>query len=53
MKVLRISDRINSKGYRPVEQFKEGCIACRMCAITCPDVVLEVFRLEDDKACNA
>ncbi len=53
MKVLRISDKINSKGYRPVEQFKEGCIACKMCAITCPDVVLEVFRLEDDKACNA
>jgi 2-oxoglutarate ferredoxin oxidoreductase subunit delta len=53
MKVLRISDKINSKGYRPVEQFKEGCIACKMCAITCPDVVLEVFLLEDDKACNA
>ncbi len=26
MKVLRISEKTNAKGYRPVEQFKEGCI---------------------------
>jgi len=46
MKVLRISERINSKGYRPMEQFKEGCIACCMCARTCPDVAIEVFKVE-------
>ena len=46
MKVLRISERINSKGYRPMEQFKEGCIASCMCARTCPDVAIEVFKIE-------
>jgi 2-oxoglutarate ferredoxin oxidoreductase subunit delta len=45
--VLRISDRINDKGYRPAEQFAEGCIACRMCALTCPDVAIEVFRIDE------
>ncbi|MCF7935153.1 MAG: 4Fe-4S binding protein [Synergistales bacterium] len=46
--VLRISERINSRGYRPVEQFKEGCIACRMCALTCPDVAIEVYRDDEE-----
>ena len=44
MKVLRISDHLHDKGYRPVEQFKEGCIGCAMCAMTCPDAVIEVYR---------
>ena len=43
-KVLRVSDRINPRGYRPVEQFEEGCIACGICAMTCPDAVLAVYR---------
>ncbi|HPD97543.1 MAG TPA: 4Fe-4S binding protein [Synergistales bacterium] len=47
VKVLRISETINSKGYRPAEQFKEGCIACGMCATTCPDAAIEVFRIEE------
>ncbi len=45
-KVLKISDRINSKGYRPVEQYKDGCVACKMCAMMCPDVAIEVYRIE-------
>ena len=49
VKVLRISDHINSKCYRPVEQFKEGCIACKLCATTCPDAAIEVFRFEEDQ----
>jgi 2-oxoglutarate ferredoxin oxidoreductase subunit delta len=44
MKVLRISDKINAKGHRPVEQFKEGCVGCAMCALTCPDMVIEVYK---------
>jgi len=47
VQVLRISDRINSKGYRPAEQFKEGCIGCSMCATACPDAAIEIFRIED------
>jgi 2-oxoglutarate ferredoxin oxidoreductase subunit delta len=45
-KVLRISERINPKGHRPVEQFKEGCVGCAMCAYICPDAVYEVYRLD-------
>ena len=44
MKVLRISDGINPKGYRPSEQFTDGCTGCGMCAMTCPDAVLTVYR---------
>lgn len=43
-KVLRIADHLNAKGYRPVEQYKDGCIGCALCALTCPDAVIEVFR---------
>ena len=46
MKVLRISERLNSKGHRPVEQFKEGCTGCALCARSCPDVVLSVYRVD-------
>ena len=45
-KVLRISDKINEKGYRPMEQFEEGCIACGLCAMTCPDAAITVYRQE-------
>ena len=45
-KVLKIPDRINSKGYRPAEQYKDGCVACKMCAMMCPDVAIEVYRIE-------
>ncbi|MBL3591903.1 MAG: 4Fe-4S binding protein [Synergistaceae bacterium] len=47
MKVLQISDRINDHGYRPAEQRKEGCIACKMCALTCPDVAIDVYRIDE------
>ena len=43
-KVLRISEKINAKGHRPVEQFKEGCVGCAACALTCPDMIIEVYR---------
>ena len=45
MKILRISERINPKGHRPVEQFEgEKCTGCALCATVCPDVVLSVYR---------
>lgn len=43
-KTLRISEKINARGHRPVEQFKEGCVGCAICAITCPDMVIEVYK---------
>jgi len=45
--VLSISDKVNSKGYRPATQAKEGCIACKMCATTCPDVAITVYRIDE------
>lgn len=46
-KVLRISERTNTKGYRPVEQFTEGCIGCAMCAVSCPDAAIQVFKEQE------
>jgi len=45
MKILRISERINPRGHRPVEQLdKDKCTGCALCANACPDVVLYVYR---------
>ena len=41
------SDRINRSGYQyayvPEDKMKE-CTACASCALTCPDVAIEVYR---------
>lgn len=43
--VLSISERINSRGFHPVEAANpEKCTGCRLCAIMCPDVVITVER---------
>lgn len=47
-KVLRISDRINPKGYRSAEQYQDGCIACGICAMACPDAVFTVYKTMDE-----
>lgn len=46
--VLRISNKINLKGYHPVELFdNENCISCGFCYLICPDkAILEVRRPE-------
>jgi 2-oxoglutarate ferredoxin oxidoreductase subunit delta len=47
---IRISEKLNIKGYHPAEFIedknnpKSKCNACTLCAIVCPDVVIEVFR---------
>jgi 2-oxoglutarate ferredoxin oxidoreductase subunit delta len=49
--LIRLSERINAFGYKSVEQIDpEGkCTACKMCALICPDVAIEVFKLEKDE----
>ncbi len=38
-------ETLNSKGYYPVTiTDKEACIACAMCAMMCPDCVIQVEK---------
>lgn len=50
-KTIGVSDKINTKGYYPACFLEEDCEpgdrkcnACKLCAITCPDVAIEVYR---------
>ena len=44
--VLAISKtHLNTKGYYPAEVAnQENCIACKSCALTCPDVAIEIEK---------
>jgi len=43
--VIKISDRLNAKGYYVAELFdKSGCIGCGICARMCPDVAISVYK---------
>ena len=44
-KLIRLSARLNAKGYHPAEVSDESaCIACAACARTCPDVVIRIEK---------
>lgn len=36
-KCLRLADRLNRRGVKPVEYVGEGCIGCALCFYTCPE----------------
>ncbi|MBQ3225705.1 MAG: 4Fe-4S dicluster domain-containing protein [Clostridia bacterium] len=43
--IVVAEDRMNAKGFRPVEVLKmDECLGCAMCATMCPDCVIEVFK---------
>ncbi|MBN1230508.1 MAG: 4Fe-4S binding protein [Anaerolineales bacterium] len=45
--VLQLNmEKLTTKGYHPATQFKEGCIACGICATICPDAAITVYRGE-------
>ena len=42
--IIQLSNNLNTKGYKYAQvQDESRCIGCRLCAITCPDVAIEVF----------
>ena len=50
-KLIRISrSSINKKGYHPArfEDPDQSCIYCTQCALVCPEVAIEIVRLEKE-----
>lgn len=45
--VLEIGTQLNSSGARYVVAVNEAaCISCASCAVTCPDMVISVYKEE-------
>jgi 2-oxoglutarate ferredoxin oxidoreductase subunit delta len=45
---LKLSTKINKKGFHPVEVVKEGkCTGCGICVLVCPDSAIEVYEESD------
>ena len=43
--IIEAGQQINSSGFRFAVQTDESkCIACKMCAIVCPDAAISVFK---------
>lgn len=42
---LRLSDKVNHKGYYYAEQVgQEACTSCTACGVMCPDGCITVYR---------
>jgi 2-oxoglutarate ferredoxin oxidoreductase subunit delta len=48
--VLKISKKINKKGFHPVEAIhEEKCNSCGICFLVCPDVAIEIPKQNKDE----
>jgi 2-oxoglutarate ferredoxin oxidoreductase subunit delta len=43
-KAISLSDKLNLKGYFPVQFEGDACTGCASCGVICPDVAIEVYR---------
>jgi len=43
-KVLEVTQEVNMLGYKYVSPIHvQDCIACKMCAVICPDAAVEIY----------
>lgn len=42
-------NRLTSKGYHPASLVKEGCTACAVCAVVCPEAAITVYRVSSGR----
>lgn len=42
--LIKIEDKLNAKGVKPVVFSGGKCTGCGMCALICPEFVIEVYR---------
>ncbi len=50
VKIIKLSDGINKKGYHPAEvEEMDKCIGCGFCYEICPDTAVEVYKEEGGK----
>ena len=55
---IQISEELNATGYYPAqfqdknakEVERNQCTGCALCAVTCPDVAIEVYRQTKDES---
>lgn len=48
--IFNISDKFNKIGYHYIETVDgKTCLGCKRCVIICPDVVIELYKNEEEK----